>query len=120
MDQKASGSATNSTYILTPHYDANGNVTIVDDSAGATSKTTNYQYTATNDFTPQSAGTTRQIDYGYDAYENVTSYTPAASLGKSLSFVYDAADELKKVEDATSLAVIEDNTYDANGNLTAA
>ncbi|WCK55592.1 DNRLRE domain-containing protein [Aneurinibacillus sp. Ricciae_BoGa-3] len=118
MNQKASSSSTTSTYMLTPHYDANGNVQSIAD--GTTNKSTSYGYTGTNDISSQSTGSTQQIGYQYDANENVTAYSPISSLGHSLSFSYDAVDQLKQVKDATSQSVIEDNTYDANGNLTAA
>lgn len=104
-------------FSLDPTYDDNGNVSNMEDVAKGVQKDNSYGYTATNNLEEQKLNAISQVQYKYDANENVTEWISPSGLGKNLQFTYDVANQLDVVKDKATGAVIEDYGYDVNGNV---
>ncbi|MDA8212789.1 MAG: DNRLRE domain-containing protein [Clostridia bacterium] len=92
-------------------YDANGNNTGANDNVSGNSS---YSYNGTNNVQGQTIPNQPIINYGYDANENLTSFS---GIGPSLNFSYDGANQLTAVLNGTGGA-IANYSYDLTGNIT--
>lgn len=122
LEKKESVSDAAPQIALDPKYDSNGNTMSISDTVNTVNKVTDYDHTGTNKIKlQQTVGAVEpQVQYGYDANENLTSWQPNdLSWGRNLQFAYDGADQLLEVKDMASQAVIANYGYDNNGNLTS-
>nr|WP_145156453.1 RHS repeat-associated core domain-containing protein [Paenibacillus terrae] len=118
LDERVSASASTPEMVYDPTYDSNGNIESIKDTVLGASQTTSYDHTATNDVKNQVVQSSSQVAYQYDNNQNLIAWNPQTGWGQGLSFSYDKANQLKQVKDSAQ-KVVEDLSYDPNGNVTS-
>ena len=111
LTQEIGASGQTTTYA----YDNQGNVISIDGPLAGTGDTTTNSYDALNRLTRMTDPNAGQVNYGYNALDQMTSVSDPRNL--TTSYAYDALNNLNQLTSPDTGAT--QNTYDNAGNLLA-